>query len=108
VVDDGGSVFFTVLISWFAALAMAPAVDWLARYMKRGAATLLVMVASAVCAALFVMAFGRIFVDQIVELVRQLPTVVSSAITWVNERFGTDITRDDVLNALNLSPGQAS
>jgi predicted PurR-regulated permease PerM len=108
VIDDGGSVFFTILISWFAALAMAPAVDGLARRMKRGTATLLVMVAFIICAALFVVAFGRIFVDQIVELIRQLPGIVGSAVTWVNERFGTDITRDDVLDALNLSPSQAS
>ena len=27
VLDDGGSVFFTVLMSWFAAIAMAPPVN---------------------------------------------------------------------------------
>ena len=30
IIDDGGSVIFTVLMSWFAAIAMAPPVNWLA------------------------------------------------------------------------------
>ncbi|HEV8024375.1 MAG TPA: hypothetical protein VGP37_05770, partial [Candidatus Nanopelagicales bacterium] len=34
--EDGGGILFIVLMAWFAALAMAPLVDRLSRYMKRG------------------------------------------------------------------------
>ena len=42
-IEDGGGVIFTVLMAWFFALAMAPAVDRLSRRMRRGVATILVM-----------------------------------------------------------------
>ena len=44
VVTHGGSVLFTVLIAWFAALAMTPLVNRLSKHMRRGAATGVVMV----------------------------------------------------------------
>ena len=43
VLEDGGGVIFTLLMAWFAALAIEPAVSRLAKRMKRGAATGLVM-----------------------------------------------------------------
>jgi hypothetical protein len=42
IIRDGGSVIFTVLMAWFAAIAMAPVVDRLSRHMKRGLATIIV------------------------------------------------------------------
>ena len=43
VIRDGGAVLFTVLMAWFASIAMEPAVARLSRRMRRGAATGLVM-----------------------------------------------------------------
>ena len=54
VMVDGGSVIFTVLMSWFAALAMGPPVDRLSRHMRRGVATILVMLAFVAFVVVFV------------------------------------------------------
>ena len=43
IISDGGSVIFTLLMAWFAGLAMEPAVGRLSRRMRRGAAVGLVM-----------------------------------------------------------------
>ena len=80
VVTDGGSVLFTVLMSWFAALAMTPLVNRLAMHMRRGAATGLVMVGFAVFAVVFFLAFGALFVQQLVQLIELLPTYVDRAL----------------------------
>ena len=104
VVTDGGSVLFTVLMSWFAALAMTPLVNRLSRHMRRGAATRLVMVGFAAFAVLFFLAFGALFVQQLVELVERLPTYVDQALVWVNETFAMSLTTDSVLESVNLSP----
>jgi len=73
ILDDGGSVIFTVLMSWFAAIAMAPLVDRLARRMRRGVATILVMVAFVVFVVIFAVAFGALLVDQLSELIARVP-----------------------------------
>ena len=43
VLSDGGSVIFTLIMSWFASLALEPAVRRLSGRMRRGTATVLVM-----------------------------------------------------------------
>ena len=106
VVTDGGSVLFTVLMSWFAALAMTPLVNRLAMHMRRGAATGLVMVGFAVFAVVFFLAFGALFVQQLVQLIELLPTYVDRALAWVNDTFSTSLTTDAVLESVNLSPGR--
>ena len=45
VLERGSSLIFTVVMAWFASLAMEPAVSRLARRMPRGAATGVVMAA---------------------------------------------------------------
>ncbi|MGB8385548.1 MAG: AI-2E family transporter, partial [Dermatophilaceae bacterium] len=39
VLSDGGSVIFTVLMAWFAAIVIEPLVRRMSRHMRRGAAT---------------------------------------------------------------------
>jgi len=104
VVTDGGSVLFTVLMSWFAALAMTPLVNRLAKHMRRGAATGLVMVGFAVFAVVFFLAFGALFVQQLAQLIELLPTYVDRALAWVNDTFSTSLTTDSVLESVNLTP----
>ena len=48
IIQDGGTVLFTLLMAWFASIAMEPAVGRMARHMRRGVATGLVMAAVAV------------------------------------------------------------
>ena len=61
-IQDSGSVIFTVLMSWCAAIAMAPVVDRLSRRMRRDAATILLMLGFAVFMVIFVVAFGSLLV----------------------------------------------
>lgn len=106
VLDDGGSVIFTVLMSWFASLAMAPAVDRLARHMRRGVATMIVMISFILAVALFLLAFGNLLVQQIAEIIDSVPSLLESALAWVNTTFDMSLSVNDILNSLNLSPSQ--
>ena len=56
-IDDGGSVIFTVLMGWFASIAMEPAVKRLANHMRRGFATIIVILAVAVFFVIFFIVF---------------------------------------------------
>ena len=103
VIDDGGSVIFTLLMAWFASIAMEPAVARLAKRMKRGAATGLVMLAVAVFCVLFALAFGKLIADQLVQAVKALPSFAQSALDWVNERLGTDYSPTEALAAIGIT-----
>ncbi|MGD9957600.1 MAG: AI-2E family transporter [Candidatus Nanopelagicales bacterium] len=100
ILNDGGSVIFTVLMSWFAAIAMAPAVDLLARRMKRGLATILVMGAFMLFVVVFVIAFGSLLVDQLAQLVSRIPTLLDSAIAFVNRTFDQSLTLEGILSGV--------
>ncbi len=88
-IEDGGGVIFIVLMAWFFALAMSPAVDFLARRMRRGFATLIVMGGVAGFIALFLAAFGALLVDQLAQIVRAIPDLFARAVEWVNSTFDT-------------------
>ena len=103
IVDDGGSVIFTVLMSWFAAIAMAPLVDRLARRMKRGVATILVMAAFVVFVVFFVVAFGALLVDQLSQLIARIPDLIDSALAWVNSTFSQSLTLDTILTSIGAA-----
>src|SRR6476620_5121128 len=106
VIGDGGGVLFTVLMAWFGAIAMAPAVDRLARHMRRGLATGIVMLTLVLFIVLFFLAFGRLFADQLAELMRQIPTLIDGVLAWVNSTFSQSLSRDDILSAVDLSAAQ--
>ncbi len=89
ILEDGGGVIFIVLMAWFFALAMSPAVDFLARRMRRGFATLIVMGGVAGFIALFLAAFGALLVDQLAQIVRAIPDLFARAVEWVNSTFDT-------------------
>lgn len=101
--DDGGAVLFTVLMSWFAAIAMAPLVNWLSRRMKRGAATLLVMVTAIVGAAVFFLMFGALLVDQLAQLILLIPDLIDDTIEWVNTTFNLELSQGSLLEMAGLS-----
>lgn len=100
---DGGSVIFTVLMAWFAAIAMGPVVDRLSRRMKRGVATILVMLVFVLLTVVFVVAFGALLVDQLTQLVTRIPDLIDSALAWVNSTFSMALTQEGVLSSLGGS-----
>ena len=103
ILDDGGSVIFTLLMAWFASIAMEPAVAKLSHKMKRGAATGLVMLGVALFCILFSIAFGKLIADQLIEAVKALPAFASSALDWVNERLGTHYSPTEALSAVGIT-----
>jgi predicted PurR-regulated permease PerM len=103
VLEDGGSVIFNVLIAWFASIAMEPAVSRLSKRMKRGAATLLVMLGVALFCVLFGIAFGKLIADQLIQAVKAIPGFANSALGWVNDRLGTDYSPQEALNAVGIT-----
>ncbi len=108
VLEDGGSVIFTVIMAWFASIAMEPAVRRLAKHMRRGLATITVMLAIIVFTIFFLVVFGRLFVDQIAQLIATLPDLVNGVLAWVNERFNQNYSSQEILEKLNITPENVS
>lgn len=93
-----GTVFTIVVISWFISLAMEPTVRSLVRRgVRRTWATGLVMLASLLGIAAVLALSGGLFVSQLVELVRDLPSVYENLIDMVEERFGVIVPPSDEL-----------
>lgn len=93
-----------VLISFFCAVAIEPAVDWMAKHrFRRGLATAVVMLAVLVGAAGFVLALGSLLVNQISTIVSNLPHYLDDVVRWINRTFHTHLDtgnlRDKVLHS---------
>ena len=101
----GGTTVFYVVMGWFAALAMEPAVSRLTRWMPRAAATGLVMVAVLLAVVGFLWAFGSLLVDQLAALVEAAPDIATDVLAWVNRVTGSDFTFDRLLETAGLSGG---
>lgn len=108
VIEDGGGVIFIVLMSWFASIAMEPAVRRLAQHMKRGAATGIVMLSIALAFALFTVAFGNLLFNQVAELIRALPGILENTLEWVNTQTNSQYEVADLWEQVNLSPAQSA
>jgi predicted PurR-regulated permease PerM len=106
--EDGGNVIFIVLIAWFAAIAMEPAVGRLSRFMKRGLATATVMLAIVIGFLLFSAAFGNLLFDQIADLLQSLPGILDSALAWFNQRTNSNYEIADLWEQLNLTPAKSA
>jgi len=104
VVRQGASTLYYVLMAWFVALAMEPAVAALARRMRRGLATGVVMIALALGLTAFVLAFGKLFVDQVSSFIAALPEIAASALAWFNQVTGSSFTFDTILDRLGITP----
>ena len=107
-IDDGGGVFFIVLMAWFASIAMEPAVSRLARRMRRGFATAIVMVSVVLFLIIFGAAFGNLLIRQIAELIQALPGLLDNAIDWVNQQTNSSYEVTDLWNQLNITPAQSA
>jgi predicted PurR-regulated permease PerM len=103
VLTDAGSALFTILMAWFAAVTMEPAIRRLTPRLSRGQAALLVMGLVAAFLAVFVLAFGRLFLDQIAQLLRALPELVEDVVEWANRTFSTSYSSEQVLEATKLT-----
>lgn len=90
-----------ILIAFFLALAIEPAVGRMAaRGMRRGLATFLVFFAVALAAAGFVFLLGSMLAGQIVEMVEEFPRYLDVVINWINHTFHSELSRVQVQDSV--------
>lgn len=106
VLDDGGNVIFTLLMAWFGSIAIEPLVGRLAKKMKRGFATGIVMLGIGIFAIVFMYLFGSLFVTQVAQLIDAIPSLIDSVLAWANEKMGTQYAVGDILQQFNLEPSK--
>ncbi|MEU9347372.1 AI-2E family transporter [Streptomyces sp. NPDC048278] len=94
-------LLINILIAFFLALAIEPAVSWMAsRGMRRGFATFLVFLGLAIATAGFITLLGSMLAGQIIKIVEDFPDYLDSVINWVNHTFHTELKRVDVQEGL--------
>lgn len=94
-------LLINVLISFFLALAIEPAVSRMsARGMRRGLATFLVFLGVLIAGVGFIVLLGSMLAGQIVDMVDEFPKYLDSVISWVNQTFNTDLSRVEVQDSL--------
>ena len=103
VVWRGASTIYYVVMAWFLALAMEPAVAKLATRMKRGLATGIVMILAGLALLGFVAAFGALFVNQLIEFATAIPGMAADALEWVNRVTGSNFTFENLLDEVGIS-----
>ncbi len=94
-------LLINILIAFFLALAIEPAVSWMAAHgMRRGLATFLVFLGLAIAVAGFVTLLGSILAGQIIKMVEGFPGYLDSVINWINSTFHSELRRVDVQDSL--------
>ncbi|MFF6999626.1 AI-2E family transporter [Streptomyces sp. NPDC008313] len=94
-------LLINILIAFFLALAIEPAVSWMASHgIRRGLATALVFLGATVVAAGFVTLLGSMLAGQIVRMVEGFPDYLDSVINWINTTFHTELRRVDIQEGL--------
>lgn len=93
-------LLINVLISFFCAVAIEPAVVWLARrgHMRRGAATGVVLLLLLAASAGFVLALGSLLIDQLTTIVDNLPRYADDVVLWINRTFHTRLETGKLRN----------
>ena len=100
---------FLLLLAWLAAIAMEPAVGWLARRnWRRGLATGAVMLTLVILVSAFFAIFGNLLIEQIVSLVKSFPDAVTSFIDWINRTFNTSFDPTQLTDTLHLAPSDVA
>ncbi|MFM9608529.1 AI-2E family transporter [Streptomyces sp. V2] len=94
-------LLINILIAFFLALAVEPAVSWMASYgMRRGLATFLVFLGLLIAVAGFITLLGSMLAGQIVKMVDGFPQYLDSVINWINTSFHTELRRVDIQEGL--------
>ncbi|WP_415949314.1 AI-2E family transporter [Streptomyces sp. KLOTTS4A1] len=94
-------LLINVLIAFFLALAVEPAVSWMAQHgVRRGAATAIVFLGVIIAGAGFVTLLGSMLAGQIVEMVEDFPKYLDSVISWINTTFHTELSRVELQDSL--------
>ncbi|MFE2180183.1 AI-2E family transporter [Streptomyces sp. NPDC059455] len=99
--DQLTGLLLNILIAFFLALAIEPAVDRMAaRGMRRGLATGLVFLAILVGTAGFFTLLGSMLADQIITMVQDFPKYLDDVVRWINDTFHTHLSRLEIQDSL--------
>jgi predicted PurR-regulated permease PerM len=91
------NLLFMVFVSVFVAVAMEPPVYCLAkRGWKRGAATGVVFLAAFLLVTIFVVSMVPLLIDQIGQLIEDIPSYVESVARLMEDWFGLGFTEDQL------------
>lgn len=94
-------LLINILIAFFLALAIEPAVSWMAsRGMRRGLATFLVFFGATIAIVGFITLLGSMLAGQIITMIEGFPGYLDSVINWINTHFHTDLRRVDIQDSL--------
>jgi predicted PurR-regulated permease PerM len=94
-------LLLNILIAFFLALAIEPAVSRMAaRGMRRGLATFLVFFGLLIVVAGFFALLGSMLAGQIIKMIEGFPEYLDSVIHWVNTTFHTELRRVDIQEGL--------
>ncbi|WP_198550496.1 AI-2E family transporter [Streptomyces silvensis] len=94
-------LLINILIAFFLALAVEPAVSWMAaRGLRRGLATGIVFLGVVIASAGFITMMGSMLAGQIVDMVEDFPDYLDKVIRWINQNFDTDLSRVEVQDSL--------
>ncbi|CAM5326973.1 AI-2E family transporter OS=Streptomyces aurantiogriseus OX=66870 GN=GCM10010251_45980 PE=3 SV=1 [Streptomyces aurantiogriseus] len=94
-------LLINILIAFFLALAIEPAVSRMAAHgMRRGLATFLVFFGLLIVVAGFFTLLGSILAGQIIKMIEGFPEYLDSVINWINTTFHTDLRRVDIQEGL--------
>ncbi len=95
------SLLGILFISLFLSFAIEPAVNHLAdRGWRRGRATMACFVLLFGVGGVFLTVMVSLVVSQIADLVDQAPTYITDAVNWANDSFGTEITANELNQAV--------
>ncbi|MGV9848888.1 AI-2E family transporter [Streptomyces sp. NPDC003442] len=99
--DQLTGLLLNILIAFFLALAIEPAVDRMAaRGMRRGLATGLVFLAILIGTAGFFTLLGSMLADQIMTMVQDFPKYLDDVVRWINDTFHTHLSRLEIQDSL--------
>lgn len=94
-------VLINILIAFFLALAVEPAVSWMSSFgIRRGLAAGLVFLAVLISAVGFAALLGSMLASQIINLVEDFPRTLDALINWINTTFHTDLSRLEIQDSL--------
>lgn len=95
----------TLLLSFFLAFSLEPAVNWMSRHgVRRGFATLLTMFAVFAAILFFAFVIGALVVEQVQAISDDFPGYVDTTTDYVDDHFGVDLTKQtDQLREVGLS-----
>ncbi len=92
------SLLIILLVSLVLSFALEPPVNRLERVgIRRGLATLLVLLGSLVVTGLFAWVIGRLVATQVADLIERGPTYIERAQDWLNRSFDAEFDADTLI-----------